>query len=141
MTNEFKPNNLLEEKLLAMYKKEIKITEFLELLLDSQVIILADRDVDISGADMHFNPLAIPSPMGYEVLATFSSFERAKKAVSEYPEYSFAIAVDTSWFLSGAYENVGFALNPGWPFGFELPPDGMKQMLVRFGGKRQYGQN
>ena len=43
MTNEFKPNNPLEEKLLAMYRKEIKIVEFLEILLDSQVIILADR--------------------------------------------------------------------------------------------------
>jgi hypothetical protein len=135
MTSEFKPNNPLEEKLLAMYRKEIKITDFLEILLDSQVVILSDRDVDISGPDMHFNPLAIPSPMGYDVLATFSSIERAQAAVSRYPGYEFALAVDTSWFLLGAYENVGFALNPGWPFGFELPPDGLKQVLIRFGVK------
>ncbi len=39
---EFTPNNVLEEKLIAVYRKEIKITVFLELLLDSQVVMLAD---------------------------------------------------------------------------------------------------
>jgi hypothetical protein len=141
MTSEFKPNNPLEEKLLAMYRKEIKITDFLEILLDSQVIILADRDVDITGPDMLFNPLAITSPMGYNVLATFSSIERAQAAVSRYPEYTFAISVDTSWFLQRAYENVGLALNPGWPFGFELPPDGLQQVLIRFGVKKLFREN
>jgi len=140
MTNEFKPNNLLEEKLLAMYRKEITITDFLEIMLDSQVIILADRDVDITGPDMHFNPLAITSPMGYNVLATFSSVERAQAAVSGYPGYEFALAVDTSWFLQGAYEDVGFALNPGWQFGFELPPDGLQKFLIRFGVKKLGGE-
>jgi hypothetical protein len=139
MMNEFKPNNLLEEKLIAMYRKEIKITEFLEILLESQVIILADRDVDITGPDMHFNPLAITSHMGYDALAAFTSIERAKRAFSEYPEYGFAVAVDTSWFLLGAYENAGFALNPGWPFGFELPPEGLQQLLIRFGVKKPRG--
>ncbi len=141
MLSEFKPNNLLEEKLLAMYRKEIKITEFIEILLDSQVIILADRDVDISGPDTHFNPLAITSPMGYSVLATFSSIERAKPLAAGHPDFGYAIAVDTPWFLSRAYENTGFALNPGWPFGFELPPEGMRQMLVRFGVKKPGGEN
>ncbi len=141
MTNEFKPNNILEEKLIAVYRKEMKITEFLEILLDSQVIILADRDVDITGPDMHFNPLAITSPMGYDVLAAFTSIERAKKAFSEYPGYDFAVSVDTSWFLQGAYENVGFALNPGWPFGFELSPEGLRQLLMRFGVKKNPYQN
>jgi hypothetical protein len=135
MTIEFKPNNPLEEKLLAMYRKEIKITDFLDILLDSQVIILADKDVDITGPDMNFKPLAITSPMKYNVLATFSSVERAQAAVSRYPEYAFAVSVDTSWFLQRAFENVGFALNPGWPFGFELSPDGLQQMLIRFGVK------
>jgi hypothetical protein len=141
MMSDFKPNNLLEEKLLAMYRKEVKINEFLEMLLDSQVIILADRDVDISGPNMNFNPLAITSPMGYNVLVTFSSIERAKAALSNYPEYKYAVAVDTSWFLLGAYENTGFALNPGWPLGFELPPEGLQQFLIRFGVKKLAGQN
>jgi hypothetical protein len=141
MTNEFKPDNPLEEKLLALYKKEIKISYFLELLLETQVIILADRDVDITIPDAHFNPLAITSPMGYNVLATFSSLIRAQQAASLYPRYSHAIAVDTSWFLLRAYENVGFALNPGWAFGFELPPEALQQMLIRFGVKRGGGLN
>jgi len=141
MTNEFKPDNPLEEKLLALYRKEIGISYFLELLLESQVIILADRDVDITGPDMHFNPLAIASPMGYKVLVSFSSIERAQKAISLYPGYEYAIAVDTSWFLLGAYEDVGYALNPGLPFGFELPPNNLRQLLIRFGVRKQEGQD
>ncbi len=82
MISDFKPNNLLEEKLLALYRKEIKINEFLEMLLDSQSILLTDRDVDISGPNMSFNPLAITSPMGYNVLVTFSSLKRAKAALT-----------------------------------------------------------
>jgi len=133
---EFKPNNLLEEKLVAVYKKEINITEFLELLLDSQVVILADRDVDISGPDMHFNPLAITSRMGFDAIAAFTSVERAEKAFTRYPEYGYAVVVDTYWFLSGAYANAGFALNPGWACGFELPPEGLRQLLVRYAGMK-----
>ncbi len=141
MTNEFEPANLLEEKLIALYRKEVKITEFLEILLESQVIILADRDVDITGPDMHFNPLAITSPMGYDALALFTSIERAKRAFLRYPGYGFAVAVDTSWFLLGAYENAGFALNPGWPFGFELPPEALQQLLARYGLKKGRGRD
>ena len=141
MTSEFKPNNPLEEKLLALYRKEIRIIEFLELLIESQVVILADRDVDISRPSMYFNPLAITSPMGFDVLVTFSSLERAKAALARYPKYPCAMAVNTKWFLQGAYENAGFALNPGWPFGFELAPEGLQQMLLRFGVKKLSGQN
>jgi hypothetical protein len=141
MESQFTPNNLLEEKLLALYRKEIKIIEFLEMLLDLQVIILADRDVDISGPSMDFNPLAITSPMGFDVLVAFSSLERAKAALSHYPGYRFALEVDTKWFLLGAYQNAGLALNPGWPFGFELPPEALQQVLVRFGVKKLGGQN
>ncbi len=139
MNFEFKPNNLLEEKLVALYKKEMQIIDFLRILFDSQVIILADRDVDISAPDRKFNPLAITSPMGFNVLATFSSLERAQKAVDQFPEYKHAVAVDTAWFLLGAYENVGLAFNPGWPFGFELPPDALQHLMVRFGLKQSGG--
>lgn len=141
MTIEFNPNNPLEEQLQAMYKREIKITEFLEILLDSQVIFLADRDVDITGPDTHFNPLAIQSPMGYMAVATFSSIERAQDAVSRNPDYPYAVAVDTCWFLRRVYENAGFALNPGSPFGFELPPEGLQQFLYQFGVKEYKGRN
>jgi hypothetical protein len=136
MTTTFEPNNLLEEKLLAMYRKEIRNTEFLNIMLDSQLIILADRDVDISVPDTHFKPLAIPSPMGYNALATFSSIERAQAVSSRYPGYGHAITVDTCWFLLRADENVGFAFNPGWRYGFELSPDGLQQFLIQFGVKR-----
>ncbi len=141
MQNQFKPNNPLEEKLLSMYRREIQITEFLEIMLDSQVVILADRDVDITGPDTHFNPLAIQSPMGYMAVATFSSLERARQAVSRNPDYPHAVAVDTCWFLRRVYENAGFALNPGWPFGFELPPEGLQQFLYRFGVKEYRGRD
>jgi len=141
MQSQFKPNNPLEEKLLAIYRREIQITEFLEILLDSQVVILADRDVDITGPDTHFNPLAIQSPMGYMAVATFSSLERARQAVSRNPDYPHAVAVDTCWFLRRVYENAGFALNPGWPFGFELPPEGLRQFLYRFGVKEYKPQD
>ena len=141
MGSEFTPNNLLEEKLLALYRKEIQIIEFLELMFDSQVIILADRDVDITGPSMDFNPLAITSAMGFDALVTFSSLERAQAAQPDYPDYPYALAVDTKWFLLGAYENAGVALNPGWAFGFELPPEALQQLLVRFGVKKLRGQN
>lgn len=140
MTNEFEPVNLLEEKLIALYRKEITIPEFLGILLESQVIILADRDVDITGPDMHFNPLAINSSMGFDALAIFTSLDRAKRAFLRYPGYGFAVAVDTSWFLQGAYENAGIALNPGWPYGFELSPAILQRLLVSHGLKKGPGR-
>ncbi len=81
---------------------------------------------------MHFNPLAITSRTGFDALAAFTSIERAKKAFFQYPEYGYALVVDTYWFLSGAYANAGFALNPGWAYGFELPPEGLRQLLIRY---------
>jgi len=139
--NEFKPNNSLEEKLLAVYRKEIRIVDFLEILFDSQVIILADRDVDITIPDTNFKPLAINSPMNFNVLVAFSSIERAQEALARYPGYPCAVVVDTAWFLQRAHDNVGFALNPGWPYGFELPPDALQQLLYRFGVKEYVMRN
>src|SRR5512136_1018859 len=113
MTNEFEPANLLEEKLIALYRKEVKITEFLEILLESQVIILADRDVDITGPDMHFNPLAITSPMGYDALALFTSIKRAKRAFLRYPGVRFRSCGRHVLVSPGSLRERGVCAEPG----------------------------
>jgi len=47
---------------------------------------------------------------------------------------------DTKGFLQGVHENTGFALNPGWPFGFELAPEGLQHLLIRFAVKKHSGK-
>ncbi len=135
MTNGFKPNNPLEEKLVALYRKQITIIDFLGILIDSKLAIPSDRDADITAPDMNFKPLVITSAMGFNVLVAFTSLELAKGASSMYPDYGFTAEVDADRFLLEAPENVGLALNPGWHMGFELPPDGLQQILYRFGVK------
>ncbi len=136
MMNDFSPANHLEEKLLAMYRKEIKITQFLDIMLDSNVAILTEQEVGSPGAD--FKPLTILSSLQFTVVAAFSSLERAEEAKSRYPGFLFATEVDTCELLRSIGENLGFALNPGWPMGFELSPDGLLQMMYRFGVKEYH---
>lgn len=135
MTQGFTPHNPLEEKLVAMYRKQISISDFLGILIDSRLAIPSDREAAVTAPDMNFKPLVITSAMGFDVLVTFSSLELAEAASSMYPGYGFTAEVDADRFLLQAPENVGFALNPGWHLGFELPPEGLQQILYRFGVK------
>jgi hypothetical protein len=135
MIREFEAKNPLEEKLLSLYRNDIKLPDFLRILLDSQIVILLDKDVDLSDPAPDIDPLIITSLQGFTVAATFTSIDRISPFVAQFPDYCYALVVDALWFLQGTPDTIGFALNPGWQYGMEMPADGLQAFLKKFGAK------
>lgn len=135
MSENFLPVNELEVKLLALYRKEIDMPLFIQIMLSSQISIPLDKEIDENKPNKDMNPLVIQSSKGDPVLAVFTSPERITPWISHFPEYKFALSVDCRWFLKGVTSNVGLALNPGWEYGLEFPPIGVSRLQHDFGIK------
>ncbi len=135
MIREFEAKNLLEEKLLALYRGEIKLPDFLRILLDSQIVILLDKDINLSDPAPDIDPLIITSLKGFIAAVAFTSIDRIGPFAAQFPDYRYALVVDALWFLQGTPDTIGFALNPGWQFGMEMPADGLQAFLKKFGAK------
>ncbi len=135
MIREFEAKNPLEEKLLPLYRGEIKLPDFLRILLDSQIVILLDKDIDLSDPVPDINPLFITSLQGFTAAAAFTSIERIGPFAAQFPDYRYVLVVDALWFLRGTPDTIGFALNPGWQFGMEMPAEGLQAFLRKFGAK------
>lgn len=92
MTIDFMPLNDLERRLVAAQKGQIPPGAFAEILASSRVFmpIHEDRPADTQPTGTHevsqpAQPLKIPGEDGGEVLVLFTSPERAKEFVADYP--------------------------------------------------------
>lgn len=135
MIRNFEAQNPLEEKLLALYRGELRLPDFLQILLDSQIVILLDNDIDPSHPAPDISPLIITCLRGFTAAAAFTSIDRIGPFAAQFPDYRYALVVDALWFLQGTPDTIGFALNPGWQFGMEIPADGLQAFLKKFGAK------
>jgi hypothetical protein len=135
MTDEFMPANVLEEKLLSLYQGQIDLPLFVQVLLNSKVVVALEKEIDKNQPNWGMNPLVLMSPKGYRMLAAFTSPERINMWFKAFPNYRHSLYTDTRWFLKGAKDDVGFGLNPGWPYGLEIDPSGLKRLKDDFGIK------
>ena len=116
------PSNLLEEKLLACKTDFGQWPTFVAALLNSQVVVLLDGEVGDDG--VLTNPLTLATPKGYDVIALFTSVDRATWLVEKFPQFPYALRVDAKWLLARVSPSLGIAINPGWNVGFEMAPEG-----------------
>jgi hypothetical protein len=120
---EFHPSNELEHALVQAQAREMSVDDFFARLLASQVAILLDRKVPQSGWHNGISPLVLVSPRaGNNVLAVFTSVERATPMSQNSKTHKYALLVDFRWVLKGTTPGLGVVVNPGWPVGVEIEP-------------------
>jgi len=131
MSDTFEPRNELEQKLQAAQVGEIPGDVFMRELMDLQVFMPVEDKLGIDGfqSSNKAKPLTVKTEDGTEVLVLFTSPERAKPFVKDFPGYEGGLLVEFTWVLERA-GGQGIALNPGWEVGIDMEPD-MVQQLAR----------
>jgi hypothetical protein len=117
----FEPTNDLERSLIQAQAGKLSVPDFFTHLQKSQVVILLDGAPPQSGVwDNNISPLVLRSSTGSNMLAVFTSKERATPMTQQSKQHQYALLTDFSWVLKGVATGVGIVVNPGWPVGLEI---------------------
>lgn len=132
MSDDFTPQNDLERRLIAAQEGEIPPESFIETLVGSEVFMPIYERHQIGGLQTQqaAQPLKLSSEDGGEVLVLFTSPERAKGFVRDYPGYGGGLVVDFTWILDKLGIGYGISLNPGLSVGIELEAQDLAQIAA-----------
>ena len=126
----FTAENELEKKLIQAQNGEIEGEEFLKDMLDMQVFMPILDKHHISGfqESKQATPLSIKDDDGIEMVILFTSPERAKAFVRDYPGYDGGLLEDFKWVIEKIGGGYGVILNPGFEIGLELEANMLEQL-------------
>lgn len=130
---DFIPHNDLEKDLLAVHRGERDVADFVQALMDQQVFMpVRDEQDAIAGfqRSTRAQPLIVTDEEGERVLVLFTSPERAKPMVADFPDYSGGLLTEFSWLLERLGGGVHIALNPGWEIGLDFDADTVAQLVA-----------
>lgn len=132
MSEEFEPRNELERGLLAAQEGKIPGDVFMQQLLSAEVFMPVEEKSGIQGfqESSTARPLSVKDEQGNDVLILFTSPERAKSFVKNFPGFEGGMLAEFKWVLEKMGVGFGVALNPGWPVGIDMESD-MVQELVQ----------
>ena len=101
---------------------EIEGEEFLKDMLDLQVFMPVLEKHSIAGfqESKQATPLSFKDDDGTEMVVLFTSPERAKEFVKDYPGYDGGVLEDFRWVIEKIGGGYGVILNPGFEMGLEL---------------------
>jgi hypothetical protein len=125
MHDTFDTRNELEEKLLSAQEGQLSSEDFMGYLMDTQVFMPVKDSVGIEGFTSSDKaiPLTLKTDDNIEVLILFTSPDRAKEFVCEFPGYEGGLLAEFSWVLERTGSGIGISINPNWPVGFDLEPE------------------
>jgi hypothetical protein len=126
----FVAENDLEKKLIQAQNGEIEGQEFLKDMLDMQVFMPILDKHQIAGFQQSKQavPLTLKDDDGVEMVILFTSPERAKKFVKEYPGYEGGLLEDFRWVIEKIGGGYGVVLNPTFDVGLELEANILEQL-------------
>jgi len=132
MANTFTAHNDLEEKLVAAQGGSLETSVFMQQLLDQQLFMpVQDEASEIQGfqRSTKAKPLTVEAEDGTPVLVLFTSPERAKPFLQDFPDYGGGLLSEFSWILDRIGSGVAIAINPGIEFGIDLEADNVTQLI------------
>ena len=126
----FTAENELEKKLIQAQNGEIEGEDFLKEMLDMQVFMPILDKHSIAGfqESKQATPLSFKDDDGSEMVVLFTSPERAKEFVKEYPGYDGGLLEDFKWVIEKIGGGYGVILNPGFEVGLELEADMLESL-------------
>jgi len=132
MSADFVPQNDLERRLIAAQEGRIEPQDFIQTLLGSEVFMPIYEKHQIMGlqTEDRARPLKIQTDEGGEVLVLFTSPERAKEFVRDFPGYGGGLVADFTWVLEKLGLGFGIALNPGLEYGMDFAAQDVAQIAA-----------
>jgi len=130
MHEEFEARNELEQQLLAAQEGRITSEDFMRYLMETQVFMPVKDSIGIAGftSSNKAMPLTVRADDNTEVLILFTSPERAKDFVDDYPGYDGGLLAEFNWILERTGSGIGISINPDWPVGIDLEPEMVQQL-------------
>jgi len=132
MSDTFIAQNELERQLVAAQAGEIPAESLIATLLGSEVFMPIYEPHQIGGLQTQRSavPLKITDDSGQEVLVLFSSPDRAKAFVRDYPGYGGGLVVELTWILEKLGIGYGISLNPDAPVGIDFEAQDVAQIAT-----------
>ena len=125
MIQKFIPSNDLEHLLVQAQDGLIEFSEFIKVFLESELIVPSASRVTEQG---DIAPLLFDKE-GQKMLSIFTSphlLDLYKERIVAY------ITMKGRYILEEMPKSCGIVVNPGYSVGFDVPPDGIKNILNDF---------
>jgi hypothetical protein len=132
-TTEFTPHNDLEQQLMEVHSGTLEVEDFVARLLNEQVFMpVKDEKHAIAGfqRSTQAEPLVIEDEDGNQVMAVFTSPERAKPFLEHFPDYKGGLLTEFSWVLKKIGGGFPLALNPGWEIGLDFDAEMVASLIA-----------
>ncbi len=131
MIDDLEPRNELEKQLFAAQQGKISDDELLKVLMASQVF-LPVRDEKPMALNIQRSaraqPLVLTAEDGTPILVLFTSPERARPFLLDFPGFEGGILEQFKWVLERMGTGYGIALNPGSDLGFDMEPETVEEL-------------
>ena len=116
------PHSDLESLIAAAQQGTIDEEQFFSALLDAQVFMpILDRHAISGFQDSRAaEPLVLESEEGNRVVPLFTSPDRAREFLQNYPGYEGGLLAEFSWVIERIGSGIGISMNPGLDNGFDL---------------------
>lgn len=141
MSEAFEPCNPLEKSLLAAQDEEISSDDLLSILMNSQVFMPVQDEkpalLNIQGSN-RAEPLVLAAEDSTPILVLFSSPERAKDFISDYPGFGSGVLTEFTWVLEKMGRDFSIALNPGLDVGFDMEPHTVNELVDSLGQQARH---
>ena len=130
MHETFEARNELEQQLQDAQDGKLSSEDFLHYLMETQVFMPVKDSIGIAGftSSDKAMPLTLRAEDDTEVLILFTSPERAKDFVNDYPGYDGGLLAEFNWILERTGSGIGISINPDWPVGIDLEPEMVQQL-------------
>ena len=141
MEHDFTAHNDLETKLVDAQEGRLDSQTFMQDLLDQQLFMpVEDEKNQIQGfqRSTKANPLTLEAEDGTRVLVLFTSPERAKPFLEEFPDYRGGLLSEFTWILDRIGGDIAISINPGMEYGIDFDPD-MVSQLIHLSASRKPG--
>ncbi len=126
--------NELEAQILAAQEGRITSDDLLATLMDSQVFMpVQDEKAPVLNVQRstRAQPLVLSAEEGTPILVLFSSPERARPFLKDYPGFTGGILESFQWVLRNLGSGYGVMLNPDTDIGFDMEPDTVQELIQR----------
>lgn len=129
---DFVPQNDLERRLVDAQEGRIPPEDFIQTLLGSEVFMPIYEKHQIGGLQTasKAQPLKLTRDDGAEVLVLFTSPERAKAFVKDFPGYGGGLVTDFTWILEKLGIGYAISLNPDQEAGMDFEAQDVAQIAA-----------
>jgi hypothetical protein len=131
--------NELEAKILEAQEGRITSDDLLKTLMGSQVFMpVQDEKAPVLNVQRstRAQPLVLSAEEGTPILVLFSSPERAKPFLEDYPGFTGGILESFKWVLQNMGSGYGIMLNPESEVGFDMEPETVQDLIQQLAGSK-----